>query len=56
LVSLGTIQQSDPFSLKFNNRPFPISKLFQGVNKSASGTNAAILMALAWMMISDQLI
>jgi len=44
------------FKLQINDVPFPISKQLQSLNKTIAGTNAAILMTIAWMMISDSLV
>jgi hypothetical protein len=38
------------------NHPFPINKLLQGVQSTISGTNAAFMLTIAWMMISDSLL
>lgn len=44
--------------LKFNliNSPFPISRILQGVASTIAGTNAAFMMTIAWLMISDSLL
>lgn len=46
----------DKFNLNISLRPFPLNKQFQGIMKAAAGTTSAILMVIAWMMISDALI
>jgi hypothetical protein len=38
------------------DHPLPISKDLESLNKTISGTNSAILMTIAWMMISDSLL
>jgi ATP-binding cassette, subfamily A (ABC1), member 3 len=47
---------AENFKMKFINRPFPLSKQFEGLNKTFSGTNSALLMAIAWMMISESVL
>lgn len=49
---------ADATDLKFNvvNRPFPINKFLQGVASTIAGTNAAFMLTIAWMMISDSLL
>ena len=49
-------QLTPNFNLKITDTPFPISKQLENLNKTIAGTNAAILMTIAWMMISDSLI
>ena len=36
--------------------PFPLSKLFKDSVKSAAGTTSAILMTIAFMMMSDSVV
>jgi hypothetical protein len=43
-------------NLKFVDRTFPINKLLQGVQSTIAGTNAAFMLTIAWMMISDSLL
>ena len=47
---------SDGFELVIVDEPFPISQANKSLNKTIAGTNSAILMTIAWMMISDALI
>ena len=47
---------SDNFNLKITDQPFPLSRQYQALIKTISGTNSAILMTIAWMMISDSLV
>jgi hypothetical protein len=47
---------ADTFSLSLVDQPFPISRQLESLNKTIAGTNSAILMTIAWMMISDSLI
>ena len=42
--------------LNFIEKPFPLTKQFEAVIKTAAGTSTAILMAIAWLMMSDSLI
>lgn len=42
--------------LKFTEKSFPKTKQLEAVIKTAAGTTTAILMAIAWLMISDSLI
>lgn len=42
--------------LKFTEKSFPLTKQLEAVIKTAAGTTTAILMAIAWLMISDSLI
>lgn len=44
------------FKLKFTNHPYPISQALESLNKTIAGTNSAILMTVAWLMISDSLL
>jgi len=44
------------FNVVYSDHPFPLSKQLQGVVQAAAGTTSAILMTIAWMMISDALI
>jgi hypothetical protein len=44
------------FNVKFVEEPFPISQALESLNKTIAGTNSAILMAIAWLMISDSLL
>ena len=47
---------ADGLQITFTDQPFPLSQQYQGVIKAAAGTTSAILMTIAWMMISDSLI
>jgi hypothetical protein len=42
--------------INFEDQPFPVSKSMANLNKTIAGTNSAILMTIAWLMISDSLI
>lgn len=44
------------FNVKYFNQPFPNSVFLESLNKTIAGTNSAILMAIAWLMISDSLL
>ena len=44
------------WNLTITNQPFPLSKLFVAITKSTAGTVSAILMTIAWMMMSDSLV
>lgn len=50
------VTMASGFDIKFINRPFPISQALESLNKTIAGTNSAILMAIAWLMISDSLL
>jgi len=56
LVSKGLLGKDDHFEVKYSEKPLPLSRQFQSVVKSAAGSTSAILMAIAWMMISDSLV
>ena len=55
LSTAGTSNYAD-MKLKIIDQPLPISKDLESLNKTISGTNSAILMTIAWMMISDSLL
>jgi len=38
------------------DQPFPLSKLFKEGIKSGAGTTSAVLMTIAFMMMSDSLV
>jgi hypothetical protein len=42
--------------IKFTNFPFPLDKRRLAVINAAAGTRSAILMTIAWLMVSDSLI
>jgi hypothetical protein len=46
----------DNMKVSLVDAPFPVSKALESLNKTISGTNSAILMTIAWMMISDALL
>lgn len=50
------VSPSASFNVKFTAEPFPISQALESLNKTIAGTNAAILMAIAWLMLSDSLL
>lgn len=50
------IGKDSAFDVKFAVRPFPISQALESLNKTIAGSNCAILMTIAWMMISDSLL
>lgn len=41
---------------KIVDSPFPLNKIAQGVASTIAGTNAAFMLTIAWMMISDSLL
>lgn len=56
LFDSGLLPEGEEIKLTFINHPFPLSKLFQGVVAAAAGTTSALLITIAWMMVSDSLI
>lgn len=52
----GYTTKEEPLKLKITNRPFPINKFLQGIASTIAGTNAAFMLTIAWMMISDSLL
>ena len=52
----GLKAPGDGWSMKITNYPFPLSKLFKDSLKSAAGTTSAILMTIAFMMMSDSVV
>lgn len=46
----------DSMTLTFVDQPFPLSLQYQSIIKASAGTTSAILMVIAYMMISDSLI
>ena len=43
-------------TLTFVEKPFPLTTAVQAIASSAAGTTSAVLMAIAWLMMSDSLI
>lgn len=56
LTQKGRITKPTDLTFKVTNRPFPINKFLQGVASTIAGTNAAFMLTIAWMMISDSLL
>lgn len=47
---------SKNWNMTITNQPFPLSKLFRDAMKSTAGTLSAILMTIAFMMMSDSVV
>lgn len=43
-------------NVTFVDHPFPLTAQLQSITKAAAGTTSAIIMGIAWLMISDSLI
>jgi hypothetical protein len=43
-------------NVNFIDKPFPLTRQSQAIITAASGTTSALLIAIAWLMISDSLI
>jgi hypothetical protein len=54
LIQQGSL--TSDFNLEFIDKPFPLSKQAQAIVSTAAGTTSGILIAIAWMMISDSLV
>jgi hypothetical protein len=43
-------------NITFSNRPFPLDKQKLAIIAAAGGTQSGILIAIAWLMVSDSII
>lgn len=48
--------KNSKLNLTFVDQPLPLTLEYKSVTKAAAGTTSAIIMAIAWLMISDSLI
>ena len=50
------IKPAGTWNMTITDVPFPLAQLFQAITKASAGTTSAILMTIAWMMMSDALV
>lgn len=56
LSATNTGFDSRSLNVTFVDHPFPLTAQLESITKAAAGTTSAIIMGIAWLMISDSLI